>query len=43
MAKDLKPNNLLLAGDGKLKIADFGSARVFPMADQQLTNQISNR
>lgn len=39
----MKPNNLLFGGDGLLKIADFGSARMFPVPDQQLTNQISNR
>ena len=38
--RDLKPNNLLLAPDGSLKLADFGLARIVGSPDRQLTNQV---
>ena len=41
--QDLKPNNLLLASDGQLKIADFGLARDFADPECAMTNQVITR
>mmetsp|Transcript_3098 Transcript_3098/g.3686 ORF Transcript_3098/g.3686 Transcript_3098/m.3686 type:complete len:339 (-) Transcript_3098:1488-2504(-) len=41
--RDLKPNNLLLAPDGELKIADFGLARSLGNADELLTSNVVTR
>ncbi|KAG6514557.1 hypothetical protein ZIOFF_024920 [Zingiber officinale] len=38
--RDMKPNNLLIASDGQLKLADFGLARTFGSPDRRLTHQI---
>ncbi|KIY73317.1 CMGC/CDK/CDK7 protein kinase [Cylindrobasidium torrendii FP15055 ss-10] len=38
--RDLKPNNLLIAGDGRLKIADFGLAREFADPGAKMTCQV---
>ena len=37
--RDLKPNNLLIARDGCLKLADFGLARIFGSPDRRFTHQ----
>ena len=41
--RDLKPNNLLIAGDGELKLADFGMARVFGEPVGNMTSQVVTR
>jgi cyclin-dependent kinase 7 len=41
--RDLKPNNLLIAPNGCLKLADFGLARVFGSPDRRFTHQVFAR
>ena len=41
--RDLKPNNLLIARDGCLKLADFGLARIFGSPDRRFTHQVFAR
>lgn len=41
--RDLKPNNLLLAPDGQLKIADFGLARSLGNAVEDFTSNVVTR
>lgn len=41
--QDLKPNNLLIAANGELKIADFGLAREFGDAGNKMTCQVITR
>lgn len=41
--RDMKPNNLLIAADGQLKLADFGLARTFGSPDRRLTHQVFAR
>jgi len=41
--QDLKPNNLLVASDGQLKIADFGLARDFADPGYKMTCQVITR
>jgi len=41
--RDLKPNNLLVASDGMLKIADFGLARDFADPGYKMTCQVITR
>lgn len=36
----MKPNNLLIAADGQLKLADFGLARIFGSPDRRFTHQV---
>ncbi|BEI81518.1 hypothetical protein CcaverHIS002_0206780 [Cutaneotrichosporon cavernicola] len=41
--RDLKPNNLLIASTGELKIADFGLGREFGDAAYKMTSQVITR
>lgn len=41
--QDLKPNNLLIASDGQLKIADFGLARDFADPGHKMTWEVITR
>ncbi|KAG0473865.1 hypothetical protein HPP92_015722 [Vanilla planifolia] len=41
--RDMKPNNLLIASDGQLKLADFGLARIFGSPDRKFTHQVFAR
>ena len=41
--RDLKPNNLLIAPTGCLKLADFGLARIFGSPDRRFTHQVFAR
>jgi cyclin-dependent kinase 7 len=38
--RDIKPNNLLVAADGSLKLADFGLARCFAGPDTRMTANV---
>jgi cyclin-dependent kinase 7 len=41
--QDMKPNNLLIARDGTLKIADFGLAREYADEGAKMTCQVVTR
>ena len=41
--RDLKPNNLLIAADGQLKLADFGLARSLGNANEEFTSNVVTR
>lgn len=36
----MKPNNLLIASDGQLKLADFGLARLYGSPNPKFTHQV---
>ncbi|CAH8318752.1 unnamed protein product [Eruca vesicaria subsp. sativa] len=41
--RDMKPNNLLIGPNGKLKLADFGLARIFGSPGRKFTHQVFTR
>lgn len=41
--QDMKPNNLLLDGNGVLKLADFGLAKAFGSPNRVYTHQVVTR
>ncbi|KAL6716275.1 TFIIH complex serine/threonine-protein kinase subunit kin28 [Lecanora helva] len=41
--RDIKPNNLLIAADGEVKLADFGLARSFSDPDGRMTYNVITR